>query len=269
MARANRHFIPGCVWHITHRCHKKEFLLKFAHDRSRYVQWLYQARRRYGVQILNYAVTSNHIHLLIRDDGKDSVIPSSMQLVAGRAAQEYNTRKRRKGAFWEDRYHATVIETGDHLRRCLVYIDLNMVRAGVVDHPGEWRNGGYREIQGMRRRNTVIALDALAEAAEVGSVAALTEAHGEWVEMALASDVRHQQEDFWTRSIAVGSEAYVNRIKGLLGTRGRGRDIREAEGALVIREEFDGYGGDSEPENRPIDTETGVSEREFLLKTGG
>ena len=32
MARANRHYIPGYVWHITHRCHKKEFLLKFARD---------------------------------------------------------------------------------------------------------------------------------------------------------------------------------------------------------------------------------------------
>ncbi len=32
MARANGHHIPGQVWHITHRCHKKEFLLKFARD---------------------------------------------------------------------------------------------------------------------------------------------------------------------------------------------------------------------------------------------
>jgi hypothetical protein len=28
--RANRYHIPGCIWHITHRCHKREFLLKFA-----------------------------------------------------------------------------------------------------------------------------------------------------------------------------------------------------------------------------------------------
>lgn len=34
MAIANRHHIPGQVWHITHRCHKKEFLLKFAKDRQ-------------------------------------------------------------------------------------------------------------------------------------------------------------------------------------------------------------------------------------------
>jgi putative transposase len=59
--RANRYFMPGYVWHITHRCHKQEFLLKFAQTRQRYIHWLYQARKRFGVEILNYAITSNHI----------------------------------------------------------------------------------------------------------------------------------------------------------------------------------------------------------------
>jgi len=127
MARAKRHYIPGYVWHITHRCHKREFLLKFAKDRHRYLQWLYQARKRYGLAILNYMVTSNHIHLLIVDTGKRDVIPKAMQLVAGRTGQEYNQRKNRKGAYWEDRYHATAIESGDHLAKCMVYIDKNMV----------------------------------------------------------------------------------------------------------------------------------------------
>ena len=78
MARAKRHFIPGYIWHITHRCHKREFLLKFSKDRYRYLQWLYQARKRYGLKILNYMVTSNHIHLLVVDDGARDVIPNSM-----------------------------------------------------------------------------------------------------------------------------------------------------------------------------------------------
>jgi hypothetical protein len=34
MPRANRHFLPGFVWNITHRCHRREFLLKFARDRN-------------------------------------------------------------------------------------------------------------------------------------------------------------------------------------------------------------------------------------------
>ena len=39
------------------------------------------------------------------------------------------------------------VEIGVHLIRCLAYIDLNMVRAGVVRHPDQWLYGGYNEIQ--------------------------------------------------------------------------------------------------------------------------
>jgi putative transposase len=70
-----------------------------------------------------------------------------MQLIAGRTGQGYNERKGRHGAFREDRYHATAIETDEHLHRCMVYIDLNMVRAGVVRHPVKWAPRGYHEIQ--------------------------------------------------------------------------------------------------------------------------
>jgi putative transposase len=70
-----------------------------------------------------------------------------MQLIAGRTAQEYNRRKNRHGAFWEDRYHATAIQAGDYLHQCVAYTDLNMMRAGVVKHPRERENSGYREIQ--------------------------------------------------------------------------------------------------------------------------
>ena len=49
----------------------------------------------------------------------------------------FNLRKNRKGAFREDRYHATAVQTDEHLAKCLVYIDRNMVRAGVVRHPAE------------------------------------------------------------------------------------------------------------------------------------
>jgi REP element-mobilizing transposase RayT len=46
MPRANRHYIPGHAWHITHRCHKKEFLLKFAKDRQGWIDWLFKATRK-------------------------------------------------------------------------------------------------------------------------------------------------------------------------------------------------------------------------------
>jgi putative transposase len=135
MARANRHYIPGYIWHITHRCHKKEFLLKFGRDRRCWIEWLFEARKRYGLRVLNYMVTSNHVHLLLADDGEEGTIPQSIQLIAGRTGQEYNRRKKRRGAFWEDRYHATAVGCDQHLSQGMLYVDMNMVRAGVVKSP--------------------------------------------------------------------------------------------------------------------------------------
>jgi hypothetical protein len=54
MPRANRHFVPGYVWHITHRCHHKAFLLKSARDRRRYLHWVFEAKKRFGLSVLNY-----------------------------------------------------------------------------------------------------------------------------------------------------------------------------------------------------------------------
>jgi REP element-mobilizing transposase RayT len=68
-------------------------------DRRRYLHWVFEAKKRFGVSVLNYMVTSNHIHLLGRDTGPE-VIAQSMQLIAGHTAQEYNQRKNRQGAFW-------------------------------------------------------------------------------------------------------------------------------------------------------------------------
>jgi len=108
------------------------------------------------LSILNYMVTSNHIHLMVSDNGDRDTIPKSIQLIAGRTGQEYNQRKNRKGAFWEDRYHATAIALDEHLFKCMVYIDMNMVRAGVVKHPAEWPFCGYNEIQNPRQRYSLI-----------------------------------------------------------------------------------------------------------------
>ena len=107
MPRANRYFVPGHVWHVTHRCHRRAFLLRFARDRSRWMHWLYEARKRYRIRVLNYIVTCNHVHLLVEDaDGRS--LSRSMQLVAGRVAQGIQRKKKTPwrllaGAFSRDR----------------------------------------------------------------------------------------------------------------------------------------------------------------------
>jgi putative transposase len=167
VARAKRHYIPGHAWHLTHRCHKREFLFKFAKNRNRWMYWLYLAKKEYSLILLDYIVTSNHIHLflLVYDNTGRMVIPKSIQLLAGRVGREYNIRKKRSDAFWEDRYHSTAVETGKHLMRCIIYIDLNMVRTGTINHPSEWFWSGFNEIQAPRRKKKLISYDKLSELA--------------------------------------------------------------------------------------------------------
>ncbi|MDH5378013.1 MAG: transposase [Gammaproteobacteria bacterium] len=240
MARANRHFLPGYVWHITHRCHQREFLFKFSKDRRRWRYWLYEARKRYGLSVLNYTVTSNHIHLLVRDTGKDA-IPKSMQLIAGRTAQEYNQRKSRKGAFWEDRYHATAVNTESHFFRCQRYIDLNMVRAGVVRHPEHWLECGYNEIQNPPQRYRVIDINALTLIGGFATFSSYQEAHRICVQNSLSKQSGLDRDNIWTQSIAVGTEEFVKELITKLGPKARGRSIFSDVPGYQIKEAAPAY----------------------------
>ena len=232
--------MPDHLWHITHRCHQRKFLLKFARDRRRYLHWLFEAKKRFGLYVLDYIVTSNHIHLLVKDTGPN-VIAESMQLIAGRTAQEYNQRKNRQGAFWEDRYHATAIEADEHLLRCLVYIDLNMVRAGVVNHPGGWAHSGYGEIQEPPKRYAVIDVKGLADLCGFVEVADFRQAHREWVDDALKNGLM-ARDNCWSESIAVGRLDFVEKVKSDLGTKAVHRGVESAGEAYALRESVEGYG---------------------------
>ena len=239
MPRANRHFLAGQVWHITHRCHKQQFLQKFCRDRKQWLHWLYQARKRYGLCILNYIVTSNHIHLLVRDQGKGE-IARSMQLIAGRTAQQYNTRKSRTGAYWEDRYHATAVQTDDHFARCMVYVDLNMVRTGVVEHPAAWAHSGYNEIQAPPERYRRIDTDQLTRVLGFTDAKRMREAHRQWVQTALDNG-RVKREAQWSESIAVGRPEFLESILNKLHPGHRGTRIVEVDGYYELREERAAY----------------------------
>jgi REP element-mobilizing transposase RayT len=65
MPCANRYFVPGYVWHITHRCHRKAFLLKFARDRRRYLHWVFEAKKRFGLTVLNYVIGHQNVGVKI------------------------------------------------------------------------------------------------------------------------------------------------------------------------------------------------------------
>lgn len=234
MPRASRNFLPGYIYHITHRCHNRSFMLQLDWIKQRWLHWLVKAKSRYHLSILNYCLTNNHIHLLVSAGRSADNIAKSMQLVAGRTAQEYNDSQGRLGAFWHDRYHATAIDSQSYLLHCMIYIDLNMVRAGVVKHPKDWRFGGFHEIMDSASNNSLIDLAALHQQLDLLDSTQFPPIYGQLVDEKLRRI--SLRESFWSESLAVGSTEFIQSYQQKLGSRGRRHEIIEMEQIRVLRE---------------------------------
>ncbi|MFA9454676.1 MAG: transposase [Candidatus Aminicenantaceae bacterium] len=227
--------IPGLIYHITNRCHKREYLLRFVRDKKRWLHWLFRAKLCYGLTILGYTIMSNHIHLLVIAEGRRNVVADSLALAEGRVGQEFNQRKSRDGAFWGDRYQATAVESGGHLLNCLIYIDLNSVRAGIVDHPCNWRYCGYHEILKQKQRNTLINMKRLLEQIEMKSREEFWSFYSDLIDRKIAHETL-KRESKWTEAIAVGSEGFVEGVQTRLGLNSNRIKIIETEQGFILRE---------------------------------
>jgi putative transposase len=204
MGRRRRDLAEPCCYHITHRCQERRFLFKFEIDRQNYLHRLRETVRRWPVDVLNYIVTSNHIHLLLWSSHARHV-SEAMHFLQGTVAGDYNRRKQHEGSVWRGRYHPTLVETGRHLSRCLFYIDMNMVRAGVCQHPVEWKASGYHELSGLRRRNLIINRDRLFDCLDIEAGRFQT-----WYMQTVNAEAALKSwspEPYWAHAVAVGSRA--------------------------------------------------------------
>jgi putative transposase len=213
MPRANRYILPGFTYHVTHRCHNQSFLFRFALDRNAYRKMLRERLQSFPISLLTYCITSNHTHLLLRvREGREETLARFMQSLEGDFAQHYNIRKKRNGAFWGDRYHAVMIDNGPYLWNCLKYIDLNMVRAGVVRHPREWNWCGCQELLGLKKRNRLVDMEGLLRWLGDGvTLAGFRNQYASSLEEALAvQDLNRDAR--WTESLAVGGREFVEEV---------------------------------------------------------
>jgi putative transposase len=174
--------------------------------------------QQYDVDVLNFVVTSNHVHLLLYAE-RAKYVSAALHFLQGTTAGDYNRRTRREGAFWRGRYHPTIIESGPHLGRCVFYIDLNMVRAGAVEHPVDWRAGGHHELSGARERCRIINKPRLIQCMghDPQLNGALDHFHV-WYNGTLAerlTDGYQVKESFWSEASAIGSEAFVSALGGV------------------------------------------------------
>ena len=217
MARANRLRGQGGVFHLTHRCHNRAFLLKFARDRDAYRALVRAHLQQFDLCLLDYCLTSNHVHLLV-DASERLEVSALMQEVASEFARAYNQRKHRMNAFWGDNYHATLVEDGEYLWECLCYIELNRVRCGAVAHPCDWEWLGYHEIMGRRRRYRLMDLDRLCWRLRTRTIEEVRKN----LEISLAQRIARGQvkrEPCWTEALAVGSRRFVEKVQPLILSR--------------------------------------------------
>jgi putative transposase len=245
MPRSNRYILPGYIYHVTHRCHDRRFLLKIGLDRTEYRERLRLALHEYRISLFAYCITSNHTHLLLASRIKND-ISRMMQKLEGDFAQYYNRKRSRRGAYWEDRFHATMIGEGSYFLNCMVYIHLNMVRAGVVEHPGEWRWCGHDELVGERTRYRLIDRERLRDLLGPALRDEFDAAYRREIADAIATR-RLQRQPWWTESIAVGDEQFVRTVKDQTLHRRRLDTRQETPGVWVVRDAPCGYGTTAEP----------------------
>ena len=240
MARANRLRGDGGIFHLTHRCHNRAFLLKFACDRDAYRAKVREHVRQLDVAVLDYCVTSNHVHLLV-DAPERLEVSAFMREIASEFARAYNQRKHRANAFWGDNYHATLVEGGEYLWQCLCYIELNMVRCGVVEHPRDWSWVGFHEIMGSRKRYRLIDVERLCWRLRAENVEEVRKNLNASLAERIARD-KVKREPCWTESLAVGSLGFVEKVKPLTLFRPKPEIVPTADNVWALQEAVIPYG---------------------------
>ena len=143
MPRRPRIKLAGIPQHVVQRGINREPCFYADEDCHSYLHWLEKAAADWHCAVHAYVLMTNHVHLLVTPE-TETGIAKLMQAVGRRYVQYINRSYRRTGSLWEGRYKSSVIQAETYLLTCMRYIELNPVRAGMVQDPGQYRWSSYR-----------------------------------------------------------------------------------------------------------------------------
>ena len=149
MARLPRLTVPGYPHHIIQRGNNRQAIFLDEQDFTAMHALLAESARKFGVAVHAYVLMDNHFHLLATPSTAEA-LPLMMQAVGRSYVRYFNNRHGRSGTLWEGRYRSTLIETERYLLACMVYLDLNPVRAGIVAQPLAWPWSSHAHHLGQR-----------------------------------------------------------------------------------------------------------------------
>ncbi|MBC7617787.1 MAG: transposase [Candidatus Saccharibacteria bacterium] len=144
MARLPRLSLAGHAHHVIQRGNNRQPIFSDAIDRQTMLDLLEEHARKMEVALHAYVLMDNHFHLLVTP-ATNEALPRLMQAVGRRYVRYFNDRTQRTGTLWEGRYRSTLVQSESYLLTCMAYLDLNPVRAGLVQSPSEfpWSSHGH------------------------------------------------------------------------------------------------------------------------------
>ena len=143
MARPLRFVLPGDTLHVIQRGNNRARCFVDDADRERYLASLRRASDRAHCAIHAYVLMTNHAHLLVTAEDA-SAAGRMMQSMGPAYVRYFNRRHGRTGTLWEDRFRSGRIDSERYLLQCSRYIEMNPVRAGIVQEPGAYRWSSFR-----------------------------------------------------------------------------------------------------------------------------
>ena len=158
---------------------------------------------------------TNHVHLVVQANDNPTAIPQLMRRLAGRQTRFVNSLEKRSGSLKEGRYKISPIYTDTYLLACCRYVELNPVKAGMVDKPElyEWSSycawGGVSHCQWLDEPDTFRAL--------AGSHQMKIEAYRKFVEQEDASSSDELIRTAINSNKLTGGNKFVDEIENLIG----------------------------------------------------
>lgn len=206
MARLPRLTVPGYPHHIIQRGNNRQPIFVSTADYEMLLGLLEESARKFGVAIHSYVLMSNHIHLLATPSTEEGV-PRMMQALGRSYVRYFNAKHGRTGTLWEGRYRSTLIQAERYLLACMVYIDLNPVRAAMVGDPADYPWSSHLSYIG-RRSDRLVTPHPLYW--ELGNTPfARDAAYAELVHSGMGSQQQQALTDSALRGWALGDPDYV------------------------------------------------------------
>ena len=143
MPRQSRLVLPGVALHIIQRGNNRQACFRGDGDYLLYLLHLRELATRHGCAVHAYCLMTNHVHLLMTPSIEDA-LSTLMRNLGQRYVQYFNRRYGRTGTLWEGRFRSCIAESARYVLACYRYIELNPVRAGLTDHPGNYLWSSYR-----------------------------------------------------------------------------------------------------------------------------